>query len=114
MKFCPQCGSTFEPGARFCQECGFDANPVEPATSDASETHPEKPENGVVSPDDQIKTPSEPPASLCPKCSTRLEVEDRFCPGCGFNTQPVETEPAEEEPTDKPLSTGSVEWTARA
>ena len=27
MKFCPQCGTKFEPGARFCQECGYDSNP---------------------------------------------------------------------------------------
>jgi len=28
MNFCPQCGTRFEPDARFCQECGFDINSV--------------------------------------------------------------------------------------
>jgi len=28
MNFCPQCGTKFEPVARFCQECGFDVNSV--------------------------------------------------------------------------------------
>jgi hypothetical protein len=28
MNFCPQCGTRFEPQARFCQECGFDINSV--------------------------------------------------------------------------------------
>lgn len=28
MNFCPQCGTRFEPEARFCQECGFDINSV--------------------------------------------------------------------------------------
>jgi hypothetical protein len=28
MNFCPQCGTKFEPDARFCQECGFDINSV--------------------------------------------------------------------------------------
>ncbi len=28
MNFCPQCGTRFEPDARFCQECGFDRNSI--------------------------------------------------------------------------------------
>lgn len=28
MKFCPQCGTQFEPEARFCHECGFDKTKV--------------------------------------------------------------------------------------
>lgn len=28
MKFCPQCGTPFEPGGRFCMECGFDKSKV--------------------------------------------------------------------------------------
>lgn len=36
MKFCPQCGTSFDQGARFCLECGFDTmnqtgKPVEPS-----------------------------------------------------------------------------------
>ena len=29
MKFCPQCGTSFDQGARFCPECGFDKSSVE-------------------------------------------------------------------------------------
>ena len=103
MKFCPQCGSTFESGARFCQECGFDIQTFESTASDASETHPKKPDNAGVPFDNQIKASSNPLERFCSECGTSMEAEDRFCPGCGFDNQQLEVELGEEEkPTDKP------------
>ena len=69
MKFCPQCGTTFENNARFCLECGFDKSTVEPI------------EEPVIT--------TTPPVTLnksCPKCGTVLVPEDRFCLECGFDT----------------------------
>lgn len=31
MNFCPQCGTKFEPEARFCEECGYDSHSDQPA-----------------------------------------------------------------------------------
>ena len=72
MKFCPQCGTTFEPGARFCLECGFDRSTVEPVDLVVApvELTPVMPE---------IKT-------ACPRCGIALIPGDRFCLECGFDT----------------------------
>ncbi|MEI6062618.1 MAG: zinc ribbon domain-containing protein, partial [Bacteroidota bacterium] len=69
MKFCPQCGTTFEPGARFCLECGFDKSSVEPEPA-------------------PVETPPSEPAKAqgCPQCGGALDPADRFCQECGFDT----------------------------
>jgi hypothetical protein len=57
MNFCPQCGTRFEPNARFCQECGFDRHSIvsrseiirEPVIElPVNETQPVLPENHVT------------------------------------------------------------------
>ena len=69
MKFCPQCGTTFEPEARFCLECGFDRSSVEPMTTPTE------------------KVPQQTPVNLvCPQCGTALVPGDRFCLECGYDT----------------------------
>jgi len=84
MKFCPQCGTTFEPDARFCLECGFDRSSVEAVlteqTQDLKEIVKEAPEVPVA--------PEKNPG--CPQCGTTVSKVDRFCPECGFDsTSPV-------------------------
>ncbi|MFZ4547781.1 MAG: double zinc ribbon domain-containing protein [Bacteroidales bacterium] len=74
MKFCPQCGTTFENNARFCLECGFDKSTVGPI------------EEPVIN--------TAPPITLnksCPKCGTFLVPEDRFCLECGFDTSSLQS-----------------------
>lgn len=97
MKFCPQCGTTFEPDARFCLECGFDLLSVE-----ADNT-------GSVAPESTVQ-PEEPesaePARLCPQCKTVLAPDDRFCLECGFDTvitvAPLPEIPVVETPLAEP------------
>jgi predicted amidophosphoribosyltransferase len=80
MKFCPQCGATFEPDARFCQECGFDKQSmaIEDSGIPTYEQEPPKPSSIEL---------------VCPKCTAPLAAEDRFCAECGFDKQAaMETE----------------------
>ncbi|MEI8046679.1 MAG: zinc-ribbon domain-containing protein [Bacteroidota bacterium] len=89
MKFCPQCGTTFEPEARFCLECGFDRSSVEPMTTPTE------------------KVPQQTPVNLvCPQCGTVLVPGDRFCLECGYDT--LTTKPVENE-NQKPLEPIVVE-----
>lgn len=94
MKFCPQCGTVFEPDARFCLECGFDRSTVETVVSGSVLT----PGENTV---ENIQTPE--PKPVCPGCGTELIPGDRFCLECGFDTtggKPV-FEPVE-QPVVKP------------
>jgi uncharacterized OB-fold protein len=102
MKFCPQCGTTFEPGARFCLECGFDKSTVESSANEPVAT----PQVIVDEPSSAtgVQTETHEIKPGCPKCGTELTPDDRFCPECGFdttsslNTNPVITEiPVTEE-----------------
>jgi len=78
MKFCPQCGTTFEPDARFCLECGFDKSSVE-SSEPIVET--QKP---------TLKNPA-----ACPQCKAPLAEGDRFCQECGHDSMaaPLPVEP---------------------
>jgi hypothetical protein len=87
MKFCPQCGTTFEPEARFCLECGFDRTSVEPVSTEAT-PEPEVPETEIPAPP-AVEEPLQPElekSPACPKCGTSLVAGDRFCLECGFDT----------------------------
>jgi len=79
MKFCPHCGTTFEPDARFCLECGFDRSSVEPV---------ELPSNSVpeVVANPTLDISAKPG---CPQCGTELAPDDRFCQECGFDTTAI-------------------------
>ena len=74
MKFCPQCGTTFENNARFCLECGFDKSSVET----------------FAEPIKEMPSPTQL-GKACPKCGTVLVPDDRFCLECGFDTEMQET-----------------------
>ncbi len=112
MKFCPQCGTTFEPEARFCLECGFDRSTVEAVenkTADAAEEIVEEPSVTPVVP---VETTSSEPEikPACPKCNTAIEPGERFCAECGFDTSGAEavenkTADAIEENVEVPSAT---------
>jgi uncharacterized OB-fold protein len=102
MKFCPQCGTTFEPGARFCLECGFDKSTVESSANEPVATPQVIVDEPSAVTGAQTETHEIKPG--CPKCGTELTPDDRFCPECGFDTtsslnaNPVITEiPVSEE-----------------
>jgi len=88
MKFCPQCGTFFEPEARFCLECGFDRSTVEslsPTLPISPEVVISDKENNTVEPAEVTKSYSEITLA-CPQCGTALIPGDRFCLECGFDT----------------------------
>ena len=86
MKFCPQCGTTFENNARFCLECGFDKSSVETFA---------EPIKATPLPTQLGKT--------CPKCATVLVPGDRFCLECGFDTEIQETVQNEIQKVHEPI-----------
>lgn len=111
MKFCPQCGTTFESGARFCLECGFDRSTVEPmdqtgTTGSANETN-----DTEIKPVEPVVEASLPNTSspACPQCGSALVPEDRFCQECGFDTSVLSATVSAEIP--KPVEPVIVEET---
>ncbi len=92
MKFCPQCGTPFDPETRFCAECGFDRSLVE----SVSPTPPLAPE--VLFTDEKTDTSESVKAKkpqpkiepACPQCGTELSSGDRFCAECGFDILGIE------------------------
>lgn len=112
MKFCPQCGTTFEPEARFCLECGFDRSSVESVapevTSTPGITVSESEKNAAVS--DEVPDSQSPVVPGCPQCGSTLVPGDRFCQECGFDTsgtkyQEPTVSPAIQQPGVEEVST---------
>lgn len=99
MKFCPQCGTAFEPEARFCHECGFDNMSVEQFKSAITTLQEETvTEKTIEYTRRKLDSISKPAIKLCcPQCGKELETVDRFCPECGFDTS-VSKEPETEIP----------------
>jgi|GEM_PF-1538507 predicted amidophosphoribosyltransferase len=88
MKFCPQCGTFFEPEAHFCLECGFDRSTVEsisPAPLISPDVLNSDTEINTAESAEVIKTQSEITLA-CPQCGKALIPGDRFCLECGFDT----------------------------
>ena len=92
MKYCPQCGTAFEPNARFCMECGFDKSTlklVEPELTSAPGVVVEEIKKEPVIAEKVSKSKPEVKSS-CPQCGGALDNGDRFCQNCGFeNTAPA-------------------------
>ena len=106
MNFCPQCGTPFEPGARFCMQCGFDKSSLiitKPAEADTpaivTETITEEIPAAVVLP------PSETIAqSACVRCGQPLNSGSKVCMHCGFETGKEPETVAGFKPVDLPRS----------
>jgi len=95
MKFCPQCGTTLEPGSRFCQECGCDTTAYEVTEPETSLETVEPVANNIPETAKQEEVIPIIPATTraCPQCNSVMAVEERFCQECGFDTsgiKPVE------------------------
>ena len=91
MKFCPQCGTTFEPEARFCLECGFDRSSVESMTTPTE------------------KVPQQTPVNLvCLQCGTVLVPGDRFCLECGYDTLTTNPVVNENQKPPEPIVVESI------
>ncbi len=84
MNFCPQCGTPFDAGARFCHKCGFDTLIFEPFDTPASEVSMNEPK---VQPPASEELTAIPPElkTICTQCGGTLDPEDHFCPDCGFD-----------------------------
>lgn len=91
MKFCPQCGTTFEPAARFCLECGFDKSTVEPAEPTVISTPGVVVTETVISPAAPLEVAPSPSENKpgCPQCGSVLDTGDRFCQECGYDTSVI-------------------------
>jgi len=88
MKYCPQCGTAFEPNARFCMECGFDKSTIKLVEPEVTSAPGVVVEEIKIEPVIPVKvTESNPEVkSSCPQCGGTLDKGDRFCQECGFDT----------------------------
>lgn len=106
MNFCPQCGTPFEPGARFCMQCGFDkssliiAKPAE-AVAPATVTEPATEEIPAAVTDEITETVVQ---ITCPQCGKFLNPGTRVCIHCGFGTEKEPGTDAGFKPVDLPRS----------
>jgi hypothetical protein len=85
MPYCPECGKTVSPHAKFCRNCGasqLDETPVP-----------------VVSP---VPVPPEPAA--CASCRAPLKPDEKFCGSCGQPVHaPVVSPQAPPQPAPQPV-----------
>lgn len=112
MKFCPRCGTNFEPDARFCLECGFDRSSIEPEAPSGN-TAPQTVPGTSMPPQTPAAVPEigPDPSIVCSKCGTHIEAGERFCPECGNNIAetPANDTPENQEPESlAPAQTATI------
>jgi len=105
MKYCPQCGTAFEPMARFCLECGFDKSTVEPIETNMTSAPGvvvTETANSPVAPQGVAASHAEIKPG-CPQCGSVLDTGDRYCQECGYDTSITETaRPEVSQPAQPP------------
>jgi len=105
MKYCPQCGTAFEPSARFCMECGFDKSTIKMVEPEVTSAPGVVVEEIKIEPVIPVKVRESNPEvkSSCPQCGGILDKGDRFCENCGFeNTAPAILDNTNFKPVDLP------------
>ncbi|NTW24626.1 MAG: hypothetical protein HGA37_08005, partial [Lentimicrobium sp.] len=114
MKFCPQCGTTLEPGSRFCQECGCDTAAFEVTEPETTAVVVEPVKNNIpeATKHEEVIPLIPENTRACPQCNSAMAEVERFCQECGFDTagvKPVVAEiiqppqPAEVTEVEKPI-----------
>lgn len=61
---CPKCGNPYQPGDKFCMNCGAPLNQVMPQ----NQPEPSQPDKAV---------------KICSKCGMENDADSKFCMGCG-------------------------------
>ena len=105
MKYCPQCGTAFEPSARFCMECGFDKSTIKMVEPEVTSAPGVVVEEIKIEPVIPVKVRESNPEvkSSCPQCGGILDKGDRFCQNCGFeNAAPAIRVNTNFKPVDLP------------
>jgi predicted nucleic acid-binding Zn ribbon protein len=81
---CRYCGSTLQPGALFCVECG---RPIAETAAPPQLRTPRVPAPRVA-PVEPVE-PAAPRVPHCPQCGLAIEADDIFCGECGFVLRPM-------------------------
>lgn len=76
-KVCSNCGTPFNPDARFCFQCGRKINMCGSCGHDFPNNAAKCPECGAPAP------------ALCPQCGHTIDSDMKFCPFCGMEIKRI-------------------------
>lgn len=88
-KTCPVCYFDMEPEDRYCKECNHDTMPELGISKEPTPTI-------IASRNEEMQLSEESKTKICPKCATEVNVNVRFCPVCGFDTEKPTTQTIEQ------------------